>query len=143
MPYNLEEQGKEIIVKAFGDTVGLYRYTSPFQLRAIFIFSTASDCQGSFDWTGSRLSWPFYFKIPNTLAAEYTEVGFVVASLGDCAVFHEARFSDGTTLSPPFSYDVTTQTLTIQMKTTTTRGTKSIIVSAIIDDGVTTRNVAT
>ena len=50
----MDKYGKEIKVGAYGSSVGIYRNDGlEFQLRWIGIFSTATDCSGSFDWSGS------------------------------------------------------------------------------------------
>jgi len=129
-----------MVVRAYGQSVGLYRLNTPFQLRGILIFSTKSDCQGPFDWSGSRQNWPAYLPIPKSLSQEFSEVGLVTATLDDCAVFIEAVLSDSQSLAPPFGFDRNTQTLSIQMKTTTTPVVQTIDFTAVVDDGVVARH---
>jgi hypothetical protein len=61
--HDFDRKGKEIKVGAYGKSVGVYRPSGGyFSFRWIAVFSTASDCSGAFDWSGSRANW----RIPIT-----------------------------------------------------------------------------
>ena len=95
-------------VGAFGQSVALYRY-GELMLRMILVFSTASDCSGVLDWSGSRQDWPT--RVP-LLTTSQVVSGLCYATLNDdCAVINLATFV------APFAYDIYTHMVTLTIGT--------------------------
>ena len=55
---NYDKYGKEIKIGAYGNSVGVYR-TDGLRLsfRWLAVFTTKTNCSGSFDWSSSRTDW--------------------------------------------------------------------------------------
>jgi hypothetical protein len=82
--YDFDRYGKEIKVGAYGKSVGVYRSNGgDFSFRWIAVFTTASNCSGPFDWSGSRLDWRITLNGANQVIK-----GVIFAKIDDCAVFH-------------------------------------------------------
>jgi hypothetical protein len=55
---NYDKNGKEIKIGAYGSSVGVYRNDGiALSFRWLAVFSTKTDCSGSFDWSSSRTDW--------------------------------------------------------------------------------------
>ncbi len=92
--------------------MGVYRNDGEIlSFRWIAVFSTASNCSGPFDWSGSRLDW----RIPLTDANKVIK-GLIFSKIDDCAVFHVMLvLADGSALPAFMTYDVYSKELTINI----------------------------
>jgi hypothetical protein len=57
---NYDKNGKEIKIGAYGSSVGVYRTDGigiALSFRWLAVFTTKTDCSGSFDWSSSRANW--------------------------------------------------------------------------------------
>jgi hypothetical protein len=116
-------------------SVGVYRYdNNRMSFRWIAVFTTASNCSGAFDWSGSRASW----RIPLATTAQVI-TGLIVAKIDDCAVFHSKLvLVDGSALPSIMTYDVYTKLLTVNIAATQTPVTYTVNACANLNDKVTT-----
>ena len=115
--------------------MALYRYDGfRFTIRWFAVFSTATDCSGAFDWSGSRASW----RIPITASAQ-TVTGLLFATISDCAVFHSPlTLADGSALPSYVTYDRYTHVMTVNVGASQAPATITVKACANLNDRVTT-----
>lgn len=106
----------EIQVGVKARSVGVYALNDEWGGKSLMfkwfaVFTTASDCSGSFDWSNSRTDW----RILITSSAQ-TITGLLEAKIDDCAVFHDKLvLADGSALPSYITYDVYTKMATVNV----------------------------
>ncbi len=115
--------------------MGIYNILgAALSFRWIAIFSTASDCSGPIDWTGTRTDWRI---IISPTAQVIT--GTIIAKIDDCAVFiDKPKLSDGSQLPSFITYDVYSHQLKVNVDANHTPSTILVKACAYLNDKVTT-----
>jgi hypothetical protein len=105
----IDKLGKEIPVGLFTTSFRIERSDGlPLGFFWVGIFSTLSECSGTFDWSGSWQTWPVLLNVPLT-----TTTFDVRATLGSYVLTHSLKMIDFSSMPSYVTYDAATQRVSV------------------------------